>query len=519
MNVVTARPESSATAGLEVQSAFWIEFPAEKGSDEEIGQVVSSALKKNGIGRTDVLVVLDRDCVEVRKFAVPPVPADELPELVRMQAPTLFTAFTDEWSLDFVPVASNAQGLPTDVMAVAVSPQLLRQVKSSLEAAGLKIRSITLRTPATLDLVAACGVQTGRRLVAHRSGDDLDFVIANGKDLVLARSVKLPHCDEPDAERSKILQEFKRTLASLTQARPDFTIETLAVVDHPENCRALTEMLQPFARQDVRILDPIEVGRWPEAVVQSVGVNRVSSYAPAMGALAARMAGRRQIIDILNPRSRPKNKSKLGKVYLWAGLAAAVVFCALFVAWVVLDGQKKQIASLQTELNQLKQTTKDSDQVLGPVELIDDWKRADRNWLDELVQVSDRSLLPDDLSFGMFGGSYLENKQQVVLNTRGLLTDPEVQQKFRNGLLEVYGVESKPNDPIAEAAKLRIGDQTFYERKFEENLTIDLQSMDWELDRYAVEPPDVDPPAAESPDAVANDRSADAQPGSEADAE
>ena len=487
LNVIVAAPDASAQSGLKVSNAFWVDLPAEKESEKDVAAEVAAALKRNGIGRCDVTLVLDRDCVEVRKFDVPPVPADELPDLVRMQAPTLFTAFNEDWSLDYVPVKHNSDGIPVSVIAVAVSPQLLEQVKSSLEGAGLKLKSITVRGLAILELAAASGLNTGRRLVLYRADDDLDFTVANGKDLVLSRSVKLPTGYDQAEVAKRVVQEFKRTQGALGQITENFKLDHLAIVGNAADFQNLGEALKQWFANDPVHMDPSRAGGWSDGMISSVGENRVPGFAPAMGAVAAKLAGRKLAVDVLNPRSRPKTKGNRQKLYLMAGLAAAIVLCAFGTAWVVLDGQQKQISSLQQELQQLKEVTDGSDQLVGPVELIDSWKKADINWLNQLATLSEKAPLPDDLTISLFAASYLENKDEISINARGMISDQGMHSEFRTDLLEKYEVDSKQLDVLAEASKLRIGDELFYTRKFDEVLTIPLEDIEWDLDQYPVE--------------------------------
>ncbi len=74
-----------------------------------------------------VLLVVPRDVVVLRQFELPSVPDNELPDLVRFQAATKFATPVDELTLDFIPLASRAEGMGRIVIAASIDLALLER--------------------------------------------------------------------------------------------------------------------------------------------------------------------------------------------------------------------------------------------------------------------------------------------------------------------------------------------------------------------------------------------------------
>jgi len=474
LHVVSGNVQSSS---VKIDRAFTIELPAEKTTEQAVAKEVASALKSNGIGRNDVTVVLGRECVEMRQFDVPPVPKDELPELVRMQAGTHFTAFSEDWSLDYVPVKHDQDGMPTTVVAAAVSPQLMKQIKECVEGAGLKIRHITLRGFSSLELANSVDA-SGCRILTQRTGEELDFTVVNGKDIVLTRTVKMHDSYSDDELAKRVSQEFKRTTASAAHQLGNSNIDHIIVIGNEGDSRVIFEQLKEVSIADVSYADPAAIGSWSDALVTSVD-GQTSQFGSVVGALLGKSKGQKHVVDILNPRSRPKAESKFRKLYFYGGLAAALAICAFGVTWFLLNQQEKRISSLGKDLRKALEQTESYPQKLGKVEEIDHWKKADTNWLDELDTISQSSMYPDDMILDVFTGKYVTTKDKVDMVLDGRVLDRDVQEKLRVALLDQnYDVDSGPTPKVAKA------EEEYYQLKFKETLTRDLELEDLDLELW-----------------------------------
>src|SRR3954468_2882863 len=111
--VATGR--TRAGGGLVLEQAFIVDLPrAAAGGAEatakEIGEALAKAFAERGLSRGDALIAVGRTSIELRFLTLPPMPPEELPDSVRLQAVRQFTTLGDEWPLDFVPLEANKDG-------------------------------------------------------------------------------------------------------------------------------------------------------------------------------------------------------------------------------------------------------------------------------------------------------------------------------------------------------------------------------------------------------------------------
>src|SRR5262249_40970287 len=108
--VVIGRKRGSSVA---VDQAFAVPLAQrEEGSSVEpdVGADLTRALTEHGVARSEALVAVGRASIELRFLSTPPVPEEELPDIVRFQAVRQFTTLGEDWPLDFVPLPPNADG-------------------------------------------------------------------------------------------------------------------------------------------------------------------------------------------------------------------------------------------------------------------------------------------------------------------------------------------------------------------------------------------------------------------------
>src|SRR6476620_3814154 len=159
--VVIGRKRAS---GVVVDHALAVPLPQrEEGSTAEpdVGSVLARALADHGISRSEALVAVGRANIELRFLSTPPVPEEELPDVVRFQAVRSFTTFGDEWPLDFVPLETNADG-GMNVLAAAIAPDLLKQIQMDCTAAGITIGKLVLRPFAAAALIKGTAADDGK---------------------------------------------------------------------------------------------------------------------------------------------------------------------------------------------------------------------------------------------------------------------------------------------------------------------------------------------------------------------
>ena len=120
-----------------------IDIPIKDGlSDDEIGAVLAEVIQDQGLAKHDAVVVLSRSQSELREIDFPPVPDDELPDMVMFKAKSDFASFSDRWLLDFVSL-DHDESKPRRVLASAISPDIQERMERILAPTGLKLKPVS----------------------------------------------------------------------------------------------------------------------------------------------------------------------------------------------------------------------------------------------------------------------------------------------------------------------------------------------------------------------------------------
>ena len=464
LRVVAANPVSG---GVKVNRAFDFEIPADQ-KEKELAQTIANALKKNGIGRCDAVIVVDRECVEMRQFDVPAVPKDELPDLVRFQASSQFTSFNESWALDYVPVKFNHAREATSVLACALSPQLLEQVRESLEVAGIKIRSVTVRGFSAVALTDANRFD-GNQLVVQQVSDEVDVVSLQGPELVMMRTFKLPNPDHESIDK-KIKQEMQRTLAVCSSQHQQSEFKRVCVIGNPENNATLVENL-PVESSKIEYFDVAKLGGMSSALLQTITDS--SQYGPAVGSLIQRSKKQKPVVDLVNPRKRPKVVKKDNRLKIYGAIAAAAILLCLVGTYWFLSSMESKIEKLAKEKDKLVTKNQSYDQVVGEVEVINKWKRADVDWLAVISDVSTQLPLPDDAIVDNFSAQLKPTAERSVMNLTGRISNSDLDTKIEKDLRKKFLVSPVGTDPLTK--------DPLFSRKIKKELSLRLGADDVEI--------------------------------------
>src|SRR5882724_383898 len=186
--------------GVAVDQAFAVPLPQrEEGSTAEpdVGSVLGRALAERGVSRSEALIAVGRANIELRFLSTPPVPEDELPDVVRFQAVRQFTTLGDDWPLDFVPLGPNADG-GMNVLAAAIAPDLLEQIRKDCTTAGISISRLVLRPFAAAALLKEQLEDGQCRMIVDLLRDEADLTVLVGSQVIFPRTVRLPTTTEAE---------------------------------------------------------------------------------------------------------------------------------------------------------------------------------------------------------------------------------------------------------------------------------------------------------------------------------
>ena len=210
--------------GIVLEQAFVValgaraEGQSDDDRDAEIGDQLAAALDKHRVGHGQALVAIARAAIQLKQLSLPPAPDEELPDLVRFQAMRDFNSLGEDWPLDYVPLGNNPAE-PRQVLAVALDPDLLVQIRGICQRAGLQAERLILRpyAAASLFLRRAASSEHRAGLLIDILGEEADLTVLVDETVVFLRTARLPAelMNEPESCRP-LLAEIRRTLAAVT---------------------------------------------------------------------------------------------------------------------------------------------------------------------------------------------------------------------------------------------------------------------------------------------------------------
>ncbi|MEE2826971.1 MAG: hypothetical protein VYE64_10130 [Planctomycetota bacterium] len=413
---------AARSSGKRVQFTKILEVPLPDDATESVmADLLKKALANEGVPRGDALVVLGRQQIEMREISVPPAPESELPDMVRFQARSDFSAFNEGWSLDYVPFkCQNDQ--PQRVLAGAVSPQLMERSKGLVEEAGLKLSKMVLRPYSTIELVRSSLADDRARMIIDPNEEQIDLTLVIGSELMATRTVRTSKDYESAEVAQNLAGQIRRTLASTANLLEGQPVVEFLVIGAEDRLSHMQKMLAENFEQGVSFTDPYQSIPGISAVTQDLPPHP-ERFAALLGALLREASGQDHTIDFIHPRQPVINHDNRSRIYLFGGLAAAMLICMVVVGWWLLSSQDARIAELNNALRDIKKTNEGDrnqpgvEQITGEVNLIDEWQTKNINWLDELYEFSQRFETPDDAIVDSMTLS--ANEKNVGLSLKG----------------------------------------------------------------------------------------------------
>lgn len=397
------------------------------------------------VGRVETILVLGRQSAEVRLVQVPPVEANDLPDVVRMQSLRQFSQMGENWAVDFAPLPPPAGGGPTDaVLASTLSPDALQKFVGPATAAGLNPTRVYLRPFATTALARKLTGDSQCRLFIDRLGSETDLIVATGDKTLYPRSVRLS-AEEQESARSLVGESRRTFIAAANQSRGEAVAEVILFGDESRD-RELSSALGRELQLPVRIVNPLALA--DGSAVTAHGEAGIGRFAPLVGACLEAAASHRSGIDFLNPRRPPPPVDRRRLYSLIGGVAAAVALLA--VGWVGLSlyNLDQEIADLQRQKTTLANEAKKGKPSLGKAEEIEKFDRGDVLWLDELHRLATKlppgdDAILNDLNFDV------STRGDAKISFRARLKEQAKAQELEQALRdEHHRVDGKGTEPL-----------------------------------------------------------------------
>lgn len=413
----TIRVTVAAVVGRRAQISdhFAIPLPVAANPDQ-MSELLKSALASHRVGRGECDVIVTRRAVEMRELNVPPVPNDELPDLLKFSARNEFASMNDSWRLDYVPL-SDDPATARRVLAAAISPQAFDEVNKLLTTAGLKLKRLLLRPFCLATAVDQDDPAASARLLVIVVDQMAELVLVHAGRVFMSRSLLLGGAG-PEPQWQELKGEIQRTLIMAGRALPEKEI-TLVAAGWPASPGQQTEFAASLDRAFKNL--SANTNKWVDTAAKCSPLVESGELLPALGALASLSRDQWLGIDFASPRRRVEKKRNWRQIAVWAGLAAGLLLCIFALAWMMLADQKKSIERLQSQLNTLRQANETQgnrpgvDQIVGEVAEIDNWQRGQIDWIEELNELSKRLNTADETMVDSMSADFRQDDVVVVL--------------------------------------------------------------------------------------------------------
>lgn len=420
-------------------------------SEDGLGPTLQSLIAKYSLQKCPCLVAVGRDQAELRQMDFPPVPVEELPDMVRFQAIRQFASAGDSATVDFIPTQVDDQGVKAIVSATG--PTQLKPLRKTIESTGWALQRIALRPIASSALYRILVLQNSGKANLSDSGpvtslpegpstlalidlvsDEAEIVLLRRGEVVFVRSVRLP--SEMPARTNALAGEIRRSMMACGAAGTNCNVIMWGVADrHAAEIERLGERLteQQDATCLTQLIDPLELVGADSSARESVG-ETVGRLAPLVGLLVADQGHADKLIDFENPRKTIEVTRDPRKTAAMIGIPIVVVAALIWMLWGNLASLDEQIERQMAANSELREKSEAAEVMIDQTARVDQFLNGDVNWLEELQRLSTTMPTSDQLILREVNATadVRDGGGRMVLS--GRVTSPDVIDEFEASL-------------------------------------------------------------------------------------
>ncbi|MDA8697873.1 hypothetical protein N9M41_05295 [Rhodopirellula sp.] len=388
--------------------------------------VLIAEFSSAGLSEAETLIAIGRGKAELRELQLPPVPQEELPDMVRFQSLRSFANIGDSSVVDYLITKQRDSGV--EVIAAAVAPQNLDSIRQCVEKASLSLNRIALRplAAAALYLSLQGESQSGEVALIDLLSDSAEIVIARDGKVVFVRTVRMPSSD--NARGKALAGELKRSLIACGVIN---RLQSVVLWGTSQVHAAEIPMLEETSGCSVQIVNPFEL---VEVDRKTDLPEHVGRLAPLLGLLLADEVAPDRLIDFLNPRKPEiKTESPYKKIVIAGVPVAAGVLLALSI-YGQIASLDKQIAELRDSNAAMQPDIKLADESLAKTETVDAFLDGDVNWLQEIRRMAVEMPPSDQMIIRGVSAGVNARTGGGVLKIEGGAVNPAVIDEFEKAL-------------------------------------------------------------------------------------
>lgn len=343
-------------------------------------------LSSHGFTAKQAVVSLPRETVVVRHMELPPIPDDELPEMVRLQAATKVTMSADQYLLDYIPLPPrNAE--TRDALMATVPTDVTKAITQVLLPAGIEITSIGVTSFHVGEIVAQQQDAKTRaanqlHLAVSIAGSRVEVALLRGRCALATSSTRV----DADGDRfhKAINAEVNRVRLSAQELHGGLPVSHVWVTPGDPRGEGVCEFLKNKLRCEGTCFDPLGGSG-------SIAAEDRGAFAATAGHLVAQGGSHTEVVNFLDPR-KPAKKADRRKIQL--ALAGAGLAAVLGVGGFMLYNRISNIREQTAELEAMNESTAtrleegDAKKVVAKSNFVGLWADKNVNWLDEQVRLN-----------------------------------------------------------------------------------------------------------------------------------
>ena len=466
----------------------------ELGEGDSASQQLRAFVNERSLQKTETLVAIGRGKAELRELQLPPVPAEELPDMVRFQAIRSFASASERAIVDFL-LTRKTQDNNT-LIAAAVGPSDMDEIRELCATSDLVPKRVALRPLTAASMYLRQENPKGVCVLIDLLSVEAEIVVARDGKVIFVRMVRLP---AGEAQRPRALaSELKRTMVACGEDATPQRIVVWGREDvHAQDVEAIRE---GSGVADVRAVDPF--GLVQVQADSSKLPEHSGRLAPLVGLLACDETAPDRLIDFLNPRQRPEEKPN----YVRAGLMIAGPIAALllvgFFAYRESAKWDTKIANVTDEVNQLTPGADLAAESIERTEAIDAFLDSDINWLDELRRFAENAPPSKEMIVDSILATADIRRGGGQLKVNGRVTDPGLIEPMEESLRdETHRISGKGSSEQKDERTYRWG--------FSESITVvgaDIRNTRYERMAAIEEKMDAEPIADTAQDSDVDEK-------------
>jgi hypothetical protein len=363
-------------------------------SPTDLGQSLKKFLHQGNFTAKNTVVGIPAKWIMSRAKDIPPVTAESLAGILKIQAQQDFSIDFDELVFDYSGHVSQKQ--PSSILLVAALRQKINNIVQTAQSAGLKTRTVTC-TSLAISLMSAQSSST-KRYVLYLRPDYAELLGQDGKYFQMIKHLSIPGFQqhEPKEMIVSLAMAVNRSIALAPNgqagSKPEKMFIYNAAAIEAETLQALTKEISLAARV-VDLNEPIE---------------NLDAAALAMTGTTRQLLG----IDFLNSHLNPPKQKLNKKLISWA-IAGVVtlLFCCLLM---LLDWQndKRQVTELSVQLQQMQPDIATAEEIVKKVTFTRGWYQDRPRFLDCLQQLT--IMFPQQPNIWVTSLALRENTRAIV---------------------------------------------------------------------------------------------------------